>query len=59
MKDWREARERMEAARYEDIDILYRRGEITFGECVERKARVPEEVREAFREAVAVSERGD
>lgn len=59
MKDWRAARERMEASRYEEIDLLYQRGEITFGECVERKARVPDDVREAFQEAVAVSERGD
>lgn len=49
----------MEAARYEEIDLLYQSGEITFGECVERKARVPDDVREAVRESIAVSERGD
>lgn len=49
----------MEAARYEEIELLYKSGQITFGECVERKAKVPEDVREAFREAVAVNERGD
>lgn len=59
MKDWRAARERMEAARYEEIELLYKSGQITFGECVERKAKVPEDVREAFREAVSVNERGD
>ena len=59
MKDWREARERMEAARYEEIELQYRNGDITFGECLRRKALVPDDVREAVREAVAVSERGD
>lgn len=59
MKDWREARERMEQQRYEEIDMMHRRGDITVGEAIARKALVPDDVREIVREAIAVSERGD
>lgn len=59
MKDWRAARERMEAQRYTDIDLAYKAGDITIGEAIRRKAMVPAEVSEMVREAVAVHERGD
>lgn len=58
-RDWRAAREEMERGRYEDIELRRVAGEITFAEAVALKSKVPDEVRELVRHAIAVHERGE